>query len=238
MLSLPQLKPLEIIYRDEHFIAVNKPHGLLVHRSSMASDAREFALQILRNQLGRYVFPAHRLDRKTSGVLLFSLDKDTDSMIQQMFARGEVSKTYLAIVRGYTDDEGTINYPLKRDNGTFQEAVTRYRTLNRAELDYSSHPHNTSRYSLVEVKPDTGRMHQIRRHFAHILHPVIGDRPHGCNKQNRFFKTVFGMDTMLLHASTLGFTHPATEKHILIRAEVHDEFRRMLKLIFQSRSPQ
>lgn len=228
------MKTLEIIYRDEHLIAINKPHGLLVHRSALAADAGEFAMQMLRNQIGRHVYPVHRLDRKTSGVLLFALNNQMSASLQKMFASGEISKTYLSIVRGYTNDEGTIDYPLKRENGTTQNAVTHYRSLQRAEIDYPSHNHATSRYSLVEVKPATGRMHQIRRHFAHILHPVIGDRPHGCNKQNRFFKETFGMETMLLHASGLGFTHPVTGKPIRLQAELHDEFRRMLKVIFHT----
>ena len=233
-LSLQTLKTLEIIYRDEDMIAINKPHGLLVHRSAIAADAGEFAMQTLRNQIGRRVYPVHRLDRKTAGLLLFALNNQMSASLQKMFAGGEISKTYLAIVRGYTDDEGAIDYPLKRENGTIQNAITHYRTLQRAEMDSPSHTHTTSRYSLVEVKPATGRMHQIRRHFAHILHPVIGDRPHGCNKQNRFFKNTFGMETMLLHASGLGFTHPVTGKPLLLKAGLHDEFKRMLQVIFHT----
>jgi tRNA pseudouridine65 synthase len=231
-LSLPMLKNLEIIYRDESLIAVNKPHGLLVHKSALATEANEFALQILRNQIGKYVYPAHRLDRKTSGVLLFSLDKTTDSLIQPMFSRGEITKTYLAIVRGFTDESGTINHPLKREDGTLQEAITHYKTLAQGELNLPSHIHPTSRYSLVEVKPETGRMHQIRRHFAHIFHPIIGDRPHGCNKQNRFFKTHFQMDKMLLHALKLEFCHPVSGNPVEIHADLSDTFKRMREFIF------
>ena len=227
------LKKLEIIYCDEDMIAINKPHGLLVHRSTLAADAGEFAMQMLRNQIGRHVYPVHRLDRKTSGVLLFALSNQMSSSLQKLFASGKINKTYLAIVRGYTNDTGTIDYPLKRENGSYQDAITHYRTLFRTEMDFPSHTHTTSRYSLVEVKPATGRMHQIRRHFAHIFHPIIGDRPHGCNKQNRFFKETFGMDTMLLHASKLEFSHPITERRICIEAASLDEFNRMLQLIFQ-----
>ncbi|MCF8365703.1 MAG: tRNA pseudouridine(65) synthase TruC [Bacteroidales bacterium] len=223
---------LEIIYKDEFLAAVNKPPGLLVHPSALARDAEEFAMQMLRNQMGRHVYPAHRLDRKTSGVLLFSLDKDTDSLMQQLFAAGSVHKTYVAIVRGYTKDEETIDYPLRKENGRMQDAVTRYKTLARAEINLPDTRHQTSRYSLVKVNPDTGRMHQIRRHFAHILHPIIGDRPHGCNKQNKLFKEKFDMTTMLLHASEISFVHPLSGEKIEIRAELSDEFNRMLRLIF------
>jgi len=224
---------LEIIYRDKQLIAIIKPHGLLVHRSSIASDATEFAMQMLRDQIEQHVYPAHRLDRKTSGVLLFSLDKTTDSLIQQKFATGEIHKTYLAIVRGYTEDEGTIDYPLRKENGAMQEAVTLFETLARGEIDLPTKRHTTSRYSLVKVEPETGRMHQIRRHFAHILHPIIGDRPHGCNKQNKLFKENYNMTTMLLHALEVSFEHPHTKKNVLIKAGLSEEFKRMLSELFK-----
>ncbi len=222
----------EIIYRDKQLIAINKPHGLLVHRSSIASDATEFAMQMLRDQIDQHVYPAHRLDRKTSGVLLFSLDKTTDSLIQHKFATGKIHKTYLAIVRGYTENEGTIDYPLRKENGAMQEAVTQYLTLARGELELPTQQHPTSRYSLVEVSPETGRMHQIRRHFAHILHPIIGDRPHGCNKQNKLFKENYNMTTMLLHALEVNFEHPHTKENVVIRAGLSEEFKRMLSVLF------
>ncbi|MFP4469610.1 MAG: pseudouridine synthase [Bacteroidales bacterium] len=218
---------LEIIYRDQYLLAVNKPAGLLVHRSALAGDATEFAVQILRNQVGQHVFPAHRLDRKTSGVLLFSLDKNTDAALQHLFATGKIHKTYLAIVRGYTEKEGRIDYPLKKENGTYQQAATNYSTLATAELGFPSHTHISSRYSLVKVNPETGRMHQIRRHFAHILHPIIGDRPHGCNKQNRLFLEKFSLREMMLHASQICFVHPQTNEKLSIAAKPGSEFIRI-----------
>src|SRR5438270_6682789 len=115
---------LDIIYRDEHLIAINKPHDLLVHRSPIAADAQEFALQLLRDQVGEKVNPVHRLDRKTGGVLLFAFSKADEITMQKQFAANAVDKKYLAIVRGYTDDNGDIDYPLRRENGTLQEAFT------------------------------------------------------------------------------------------------------------------
>lgn len=222
---------LEILYRDEYLVAINKPHGLLVHRSPIASEATVFAIQELRNQIGQWVFPAHRLDRKTSGVLLFSLDKNSDSKIQQMFAAGSISKTYLAILRGFSPKTGTIDYPLKKENGTIQEAVTHFETLATTEINVAHGVHATSRYSLIKAKPETGRIHQLRRHFAHISHPIIGDRPHGCNKQNKLFKEKFQMTTMMLHASELKFVHPISNTPIHIKAVPHSEFIRMLDLM-------
>ncbi len=222
---------LEIVYQDEYLIAINKPHGLLVHRSSIARDAKEFALQLLKAQIGKYVSPVHRLDRKTSGVLLFALEKDVEIAMHQKFMKGEVEKKYLAVVRGYSPDQMEIDYPLLKENGMMQEAFTEFKTLERAELEIPLGKHATSRYSLIEAKPTTGRMHQLRKHFAHIFHPIIGDRKHGCNKQNRFFKEQWDMTTMLLHASSLRFKHPITEEDVYISASVQDEFKRVMKLM-------
>jgi len=222
---------LEILFEDEDFVAINKPHGLLVHKSSIAADTSEFALQLLRDQIGKKVYPAHRLDRKTAGVLLFSLNKEMDSAIQTAFSQNLIKKEYLAVLRGHTDPEGTIDYPLKKENGTIQEALTHYQTLATTEIDLPFGKFPTSRYSLVLAKPETGRMHQLRRHFAHIFHPIIGDRPHGCNKQNKLWKDTFQHDTMLLHAKSLAFSHPKTQENILIQAQIQPEFERALGIL-------
>jgi len=222
---------LEIVYQDDHLIAINKPHGLLVHRSSIANDAKEFALQMLRDQVGRHVSPVHRLDRKTGGVLLFAFEKEVEVAMQQQFMNGEVEKKYLAVLRGYAPDEMDIDYPLAKENGTIQEAFTSFVTLKRAELDVAFGKHPTSRYSLVEATPTTGRMHQLRKHFAHIFYPIIGDRKHGCNKQNRFFKEQWEMTTMLLHASELNFIHPVNREQVCLKANVQSEFLRVMQLM-------
>ncbi|MFY0651099.1 MAG: pseudouridylate synthase [Cyclobacteriaceae bacterium] len=222
---------LEILYQDEHIVAINKPSGLVVHRSAMAANTDEFALQILRDQMDQKVYPAHRLDRKTSGVLLFALNKETLSLLMKNFAENKIRKEYLAIVRGYTEDYKTIDYALKDDNGKEKEAVTDYITLDRCELDVPFGKHNTSRYSLVKALPKTGRMHQLRKHFAHILHPIIGDRPHGCNKQNKLFLERWGLREMLLHARSLYFDHPVTKQAITLTADLHPEFLRMKKMM-------
>lgn len=222
---------LEILYQDHLLTAINKPHGLLVHRSPIASDASEFAVQLLRDQLDQYVYPAHRLDRKTSGVLLFTLTEDALRAVRKQFENKTVEKIYYAIVRGHTDPEGTIDYPLCNDDGKIQDAITHYTTLSHAELPVPFGKHATSRYSLVRVVPQTGRMHQIRKHLAHIFHPIIGDRPHGCNKQNRLFKERWEMTTMLLHARSLSFTHPDNGQSITIEAPQSAEFSRMMALM-------
>lgn len=217
---------LEIIYQDDYLVAINKPNGLLVHRTKIANDATEFALQILRDQLSKKVYPAHRIDRKTSGLLLFSLDENTDSLMQQQFSEGKVDKRYLAIVRGFTPDEEVIDYPLKKENGKLQEAITKYKTADKIELDIPFAGHPTSRYSLLKIEPLSGRMHQIRKHLAHVHHPIIGDRPHGCNKQNKLFKEKWNMMSMMLHARSITFFHPITNDKINITAKPSEEFLR------------
>lgn len=229
-LSSPSLKKimLEILYQDEYLIAINKPHGLLVHQSSIARDATEFALQMLRDQVGKHVSPVHRLDRKTGGILLFAFDKESEKSMHQQFMKAEVEKKYLAILRGFTPDALDIDYPLAKENGTIQDAFTSFITLQRAEVNVAFGKHPTSRYSLVEATPKTGRMHQLRKHFSHILHPIIGDRTHGCNKQNKFFKEQWDMITMLLHASELKFIHPITKQQIHLKANIQEEFKRVM----------
>ncbi len=218
---------LDILFEDESLIAVHKPAGLLVHRTKIATDAEEFALQILRDQIGQKVFPTHRLDRKTSGVLLFAKDEETNRAMQTQFMEQRVSKEYLAIVRGWTDDAGTIDYALTTDSGKTQDAITHYTTLQRSEINLPNGKFSTARFSLVELKPETGRMHQLRKHLAHIFHPIIGDRPHGCNKQNKLFLEHFAMIEMMLHAEKLQFKHPVTGDEVHIHSEIQGEFKRM-----------
>ncbi|WP_395091503.1 pseudouridine synthase [Vaginella massiliensis] len=222
---------LEILYRDQRLIAINKPAGLLVHRSYYARDVKQFAVQELRNQIGQHVYPIHRLDRKTSGVLLFALDTEMLTEMNTLFNTREVEKEYFAIVRGYTIDRELIDYPLTNDNGVLQEAQTYYETLYRAEIDLPFGQHPTSRYSLVKALPQTGRMHQLRKHFRHIYHPIIGSRPHGCNKQNKLWAEQFDLHQMMLWARGLRFTHPETKQSVSISSSPSDEFQRVCKIL-------
>lgn len=222
---------LDILYQDDYLIAINKPHGLFVHRTTLDPTATHFALQIVRDIIGSHVYAIHRLDRKTSGVLLFAKDKHAQSLMANIFIDKKIVKKYWAIVRGYTPDHGKVDYALVNDDGKKQEAITHFVTLAKAEIPYPSGKFQTSRYSLVEVIPETGRMHQIRKHMSHIFHPIIGDRPHGCNKQNRFFLQQFDMDTMMLHASEVIFGHPILHTEIRIKAPYHESFSKMIELL-------
>lgn len=220
---------LEILYRDDHLVAVNKPTALLVHRSPVSRD-RDFAVQRLREQLGRRVFPAHRLDRATSGVLLFSLDPETGRAAAMSFQEGRVDKRYLAVVRGWTEESGTIEHALKsEDKNRKRDAVTHYRRLATTEIDEPVGPHPTARYSLLAFRPKTGRRHQLRRHANHIAHPIVGDTTHGDGRHNKFFRRRFGIHRLLLHAWSLELEHPVTGKQLRITAPIPTEFRELLE---------
>jgi len=219
---------LEILYEDNELVAINKPHGLLVHRTSIATNASQFAVQELRNQIGQKVYPVHRLDRKTSGVLLFAKEPSLVADLQGQFTKRTVQKKYWAILRGYCPVEGLIDYDLTNNDGKIQSAQTQYKLIKHTEIDVPFGKFDSSRYSWVEAKPLTGRMHQLRKHFAHILHPIIGDRPHGCNKQNKLFLEKWGMSNMLLHARSLTFEHPIKGNQIEIGATCSFIFLQML----------
>lgn len=222
---------LPILYQCEYLIAINKPHGLLVHRSSIAAHENIFALQLLRDQIGKKIFPVHRLDRKTSGVLIFALSSEIARNIQQQIKEKLVEKRYLAIVRGFFPEKIRVDYPLTNDKNITQDALTDFKCLQQTEIDVPFGKHNTSRYSLIEVFPKTGRMHQIRKHCNHLRHPIIGDRPHGCNKQNRLFKEKWNMTTMMLHAQSFSFTPPILNKKTIIKAPTSEEFKRVQKFL-------
>ena len=222
---------VDIIFQDEYLVAINKPNGLLVHRTSIASQETTFALQLVRNQTGKKVFPVHRLDRKTSGVLVFAFDPEIAGLLQQQFTSHTLAKKYLAITRGYFPDEIRVDYPLTNDRNKIQDAITLFKTIRRTELEIPFGKHSTSRYSLVEAWPETGRMHQIRKHCNHLRHPIIGDRPHGCNKQNKLFKERWNLMTMLLHAEELRLLHPVNERDLILKASLNPEFLRIRNLL-------
>ena len=228
---------LPILYRDEWLVAVHKPAGLLVHRTDLDRHETRFALQILRDQIGRPVWPVHRLDKGTSGVLLFALEKDVGRAMSGLFEAGEVAKRYLAVVRGYPNETGIIDHPLapmadehsgRSGGGAPQAAITRYRRLATAELPYQVDRYPTSRYALVELSPLTGRWHQLRRHLKHIAHPIIGDATHGKGRHNRLFRDLFGCNRLLLAAVELGFTHPLTGQDLILQAAPAADFTSVL----------
>ncbi|MRR54418.1 MAG: pseudouridylate synthase [Deltaproteobacteria bacterium] len=233
-------KRLEILYRDDHFVAVNKPAGLLVHRSDLDRHETEFALQLVRNQLGCHVYPVHRLDRPTSGVLLFALSPEAARRSGEAFDTDTVRKTYLAVVRGVTEAEARIDYPLlelperyetksSAAQSDAKEALTNFRRLALVELPLPLGKFPTVRYSLLEVRPGSGRRHQIRRHLKHVFHPIIGDTTYGEGRHNRLFRNEFGCSRMLLHAVELAFPDPWSGATVTINAPLDQEFSSVIR---------
>lgn len=205
---------LDELFKDEHLLVVSKPSGLAVHRG-WAAD-RITALTLARDMTHRYVYPVHRLDRGTSGVLVFAFDGATAGLLQDHFRDKSVQKRYVALVRGLTPDEGCIDHPVPRSpKGPRVDAVTHFRRLAIA----------IDRYSLVEALPQTGRLHQIRRHMKHISHPLIGDTAYGDGRENRRLRSEFDLKRLALHAMSIRFVHPHTGERIDVSAPPPDDLR-------------
>ena len=228
------MEPLILLHCDESIAVFNKPSGLLLHRSFIDRHEKRFALQMARDILGQRVYPVHRLDKPTSGVLLFALSPEIAALLTASFTAGAVRKRYLAVCRGITPESGIIDYPLveeqdrrdpyRQEGKDPQEAVTGYRRLATVELPFSVGRYPTSRYSLVETEPLTGRRHQIRRHFKHIFHPLIGDVNYGEGRHNRFFREEFSCSRLLLHAASLSFHHPLDNTLLTFNAPLDSAF--------------
>ncbi|MFH7044624.1 pseudouridine synthase [Paucibacter sp. JuS9] len=243
---------LNILHLDDALVAIDKPPGLLVHRTQLDAHEEEAALQKLRDQLGRPVWPVHRLDKGTSGVLLFALDADTASAVGQSFERGEPSKRYLALVRGWpAEDTGAIDHPLSRDpeqpstGQPMLEALTHWRCLARAEWSLATDARfPTSRFALMELRPETGRRHQIRRHLKHMAHPIVGDATHGKGPLNRAVAAHLGVQRLWLHALELRIWHPGNGEALVMSASPGPEWSGLpgiqteLQSITRSTSPE
>lgn len=222
---------IEILYQDDALIAVNKPANLAVHRSKMVGNAEEFLIDLLREQIGDNVYLAHRLDRATSGVLLVARSKEVAAALGEQFMARSIHKQYLVVVRGWPEPgEEVIDYPLpgSRETGTRREARTRYRRLATIEVPIELGRYPQQRYALVLAEPESGRFRQIRKHLAHIHHPVIGDCQHGRGDHNRLYKQHFGCHRMLLHAWRLDFHHPVTGVPMQLEAPLDEAYTHLL----------
>jgi tRNA pseudouridine65 synthase len=223
---------LEILYQDDALIAVNKPAGLAVHRSKMVGNAETFLIDVLREQVGGTVYLAHRLDRATSGVLLTARSSEVAAALGEQFMSRDVHKQYLAVVRGWPEPtEGIIDYPLpgSRETGPRRDALTDYQRLATVEVPIALGRYPQQRYALVLAEPQTGRFRQIRKHMAHIHHPVIGDCQHGRSDHNRLYKQYFSCHRMLLHAWRLRFRHPVDGRPMALEAPLDDAFSGLLE---------
>lgn len=234
--------PLEVLHQDEHLVVVNKPSGLLVHRSEIDRRETEFLMQWLRDQIQQRVYPVHRLDKPTSGAMVLALDSQTARLLSEQFAMHQITKQYIAVVRGYVKEAMRIDHALKeeldkiadakaRKDKPPQDAVTHLTPLAHVELPHAVGKYATARYSLVSMTPETGRKHQLRRHMAHVRHPILVDSNHGDNKHNRFFREHLCVNRLMLHAQTLQFTHPHTQQLISCKASFDETWLRVLNML-------
>lgn len=230
---------LPVIYQDEHIVAVTKPSGLLVHRSLIDKHETQFAMQLVRDQVGQHVFPVHRLDRPTSGVLLFALSSDVARLLTEQITAKRVQKVYYAIVRGHAPQSGRVDYALKEkldkiadkmanQNKEAQSAQTDFETLATFELPFAVGRYESARYSLMKLEPKTGRKHQLRRHMAHINHPIIGDTTHGDGKHNKMLRQQFNLAGLALSCHKMIIHHPIEQTPLELRSEFDERMAKLL----------
>lgn len=222
------LPELPILYRDERMVAVAKPEKMLVHRTEIANGDTVFAMQCVREQIGAYVWPVHRLDRGTSGVLLFALSAEAASVLGRVMMAGGVQKRYAAVVRGWLADPVDVRHALSLPTDPYlkhrtktepQSARTLFRPVAQAEVPVPCGAFPTTRLGLVEAELLTGRRHQIRRHLKWLAHPIIGDATYGKGPLNRALVPVLGTDRLMLHCARMAFTHPWTGERLELRAD-------------------
>jgi tRNA pseudouridine65 synthase len=223
--------PLRRVHEDERLLVVDKPAGLLVHRSALDARERDSVLDRLHHETGLRLWPVHRLDKGTSGTLVFARDVEAARLLGAAFESGRVAKRYLALVRGWPQAEGCIDRPLARDperpsaGQATRPALTRWRVQARFEWPFAVDArHDSSRYALVEATPETGRRHQIRRHFKHLGHPLVGDGTHGKGAHNRAVASWLGVARLWLHAEAIVLPHPDDGRPLAVGAAAGGEW--------------
>ncbi len=228
-----------IVYQDEDFVAIHKPSGVLVHRTMMDRHETRFALQMTRDATGRNVYPVHRLDKPTSGLMVFAFTSNVSRFLQEQFQQGTIEKRYTAIVRGWPKQNSwVVDRPLKYqvdkyseknvDENKIQSARTEFRCLAKTSIDQPLGEFPTVRYSLLQITPKTGRKHQIRRHLNACDHPIIGDTNHGDRHHNHFFRDYFGQRRLYLASIGITLIHPSTDQLVRLDTPVQDNFQQVI----------
>ncbi|WP_440881081.1 pseudouridine synthase [Tenacibaculum sp. C7A-26P2] len=223
---------LEIIYKDEFIVCVSKPNNIVVHHAYHSRNVIEeqSLLEKIYDEFGEKMFPIHRLDRKTSGIILLARNKKAVSSFQQLFIEDKIKKTYLGIVRGHSPERLIINSPVKgRDAKVYKNAETLLETIDKTIQKIPVKPYETSRYSLIKLTPKTGRLHQLRIHTNKISHPLIGDPKYGDKNHNIMYQKKFDCYNLFLHAYSLKFMHPLTKKELKLVAKLPDEWNIIFK---------
>jgi tRNA pseudouridine65 synthase len=207
--------PIDLLFVDEHIVVANKPCGLLVHRGWDNDD--DVALFRVRDAIGAYVYPIHRLDRGTSGALLFARSAEIAAALGTCLGTGGLERRYLALVRGRPPAAGVIDHPIPKGedkDAARVPAVTQFRVVAQSAVD---------RCSLVEAIPHTGRLHQVRRHLRHLNHPLVGDVNYGSGEINRHYRATYNLHRLALHAHLLALDHPAGGGRMVVRAPMPDD---------------
>lgn len=218
-----------IIFNDSDIIVVNKPNNMLVHSSYYARNIKTISLvnQLAEQGHGK-LYPVHRLDHKTSGIIILAKSSESANHLQKQFEAGTISKTYCALLRGYSPKELVIDSPVKNpETGVYKEAYTTLNTLHSFEVDIPVQPYPKSRYSLVTMQPKTGRMHQLRKHANKISHPIIGDHKYGNRHHNAMYENELALPNLFLHAYAISFAHPVSGKQISLKADMPDFWKKM-----------
>ena len=213
---------LDIIFEDAYCLCVLKPNNMVVHHAYHSRSVADETslLQWIQEVKGIKAYPIHRLDRKTSGLLLLAKETQYVSKFQTLFTENTIEKTYYGVVRGFSPETKSIDSPVKgRDANVHKEALTHLKTLAQVVLDIPVKPYASSRYSLVELKPKSGRMHQLRVHTLKISHPLIGDSKYGDKNHDLMFEENFGWKNLFLHAGKLAFQHPFSDAHLVLEAK-------------------
>ncbi len=220
--TLPEKSPIEILWRDDSIVVVNKPAGLLVHNSKWAGPKETSLRQLVARQIDRQTYPVHRLDRPTSGVLLYALTRESARLWHDQLSQPDTRKTYIALARGWLAGPMTVDHPLK-DGNARRPALTHFQPLAYCPAE---------RVTLVQAMPRTGRQHQIRRHLARAAHPIIGDTTYGKGRINRHFREVYDLHRLFLHAAALTITHPVTGQRLHLHAALPPELQHPLHRLF------
>ncbi|MBN2681321.1 MAG: hypothetical protein JXR58_02325 [Bacteroidales bacterium] len=217
------------VYEDSSLLVINKPDNMLIHHSFYSRNVKSKSLvEILKSQRKDYLAPVHRLDMGTSGIVIFSKSPEITRLMQKQMEERLVTKKYIALVRGFTDENGIVETPIREpDSDIYKEAKTIFRRISKIELNIAVKPFPSSRYSLIELQPITGRTHQLRKHMNKISHPIIGDKKYGNRHHNSMFENELNISGMFLHAARIEFNHPEREEIITISAPFYEKWRKM-----------
>lgn len=223
---------LEVIYQDNYCLLVTKPNNVLVHHAHHSRNKIDEVslIQLIENQFGKRYYPIHRLDRKTSGIILLASKREYVASFQALFTTNEIQKIYFGVVRGFSQEHLIINSPVKgRDALVYKDAETQLKLLDKITLDIPVKPYDSSRYSLVELKPTTGRMHQLRIHMNKVSTPLINDAKYGDKNHDLMYAKQFGWKNLFLHAGSLEFIHPFTNQKLILKSSFSEDWIKLFQ---------